>query len=263
MSVSEVNFSFGGLHCLKDFGCIFIEADRRVISAESERAEYDIAGMSGTLLLDDREKLLPYEISGTLVPMQTPPSWAAAQQLCRRIGAWLKGGRKELVWDYEREIGHMAEVRAATEWGTAVWFEGGLDIVFLVQPLGRARLPVTASAAIAGSGEVQLRLYTDRPCGVDLTLTNTGSAAITEIAVQTENGATVALDKSLHLAAGACLEITMTPPIGAAITANGAKTSALRHASQFDPLTISGPESISIRCNGTLQAVAAARSVVV
>ena len=119
MSASEVNFSFNGLHCLRDFGCVYIANENgRTISPATERDEYDIAGVSGTVLIGQRAKHKPFTMSGVLVPMKTPKTLQAAQQLARDVAAWLKVGRRKLSFDYEPLYQHDAEVQSAITWDT-------------------------------------------------------------------------------------------------------------------------------------------------
>ena len=35
MNLNEINFSFGGLHCLRDFGCIYVENKGHTIAPKS------------------------------------------------------------------------------------------------------------------------------------------------------------------------------------------------------------------------------------
>ena len=51
MNLNEINFSFGGLHCLRDFGCIYVENKGHVITPKIRRNEYDISGTPGTILM--------------------------------------------------------------------------------------------------------------------------------------------------------------------------------------------------------------------
>ena len=149
MSAAEVNFSFNGLHCLRDFGCIYIADKTRIISGKTERSEYSIAGVSGTILMGDKAIRQPYNLTGTLVPMKTPKTLQACQQLARDVAAWLLAGRCRLCWDYEPLCQHDAEVVDAIKWDTKAWIDGGITVTFRVQPYARDLVPATASAAMA------------------------------------------------------------------------------------------------------------------
>ena len=157
MSVAEVNFSFNGLHCLRDFGCIYIANENgRTISPATERDEYEIAGASGTVLIGARATHKPYNLSGVLVPMKTPKTLQAAQQLARRISAWLKSGRCALTWDYEPMQQHQAEVLDAINWDSKVWIDGGIAITFRVQPFTYDLTPTVAQQNISAGTSTML-----------------------------------------------------------------------------------------------------------
>lgn len=260
MSVAEVNFSFNGLHCLRDFGCIFIADDKRTISPKTEQAEYAIAGISGTILMGDKPTHAPFELSGTLVPMKTPGSWQAAQQLARRVSAWLKSGRGVLTWDYEPLHQHVAEVLDAIEWETRTWMDGGLSVVFHVQPYTYDLTPTVRRQTVsAGTSTLLVPVSTVVPCPVSIDVTNDGSAAISRVKISTKSGQAVEMAKGMALPAGGTLHLEMEAPIGATITAGKATSNALRYAVRFDQLTVSGPESLTIETNGRATIVATAR----
>lgn len=260
MSVAEVNFTFDGLHCLRDFGCIFIADATRIVSPATNRPEYSIAGMSGTILMGDKETHEAYTVRGVLVPMKTPQSDQAAQQLARRISAWLKAGRRVLSWDFEPMHQHMAEVAAAIEWQSKTWMDGGMNVTFKVQPYTYdMTATVKQKTVTAGTSTLLVPVSTGVPCPVSVKFTNTGATAITRVKVATASGKAVELSKGMSLAAGAVLELSMEPPIGAAITADDVTSSALRYAVRFDQLTLNGPEYLTIETDGTATVVATAR----
>lgn len=264
MSAAEVNFTFNGLHCLRDFGCIFIAAEPRIISPATNQPEYTIAGVSGTILMGDKPTHEPYLLAGVLVPMKTPKSSQAAQQLARRVSAWLKSGRHMLSWDYEPMHQHAAEVVAAIEWETRTWMDGGLAVTFLVQPYTYDLTATVKQKSItAGVSALPVPVSTGVPCPVSIKLTNTGSAPITRVRVATVKGKTVELAKGMSLAAGAVLRLDMEPPIGATITAGDVVTNALRYAVKFDHLTLSGPEILTIEADGTATVTATARGCMI
>ena len=79
MKLNEINFSFGGLHCLRDFGAIYAEKSGHIISPAISRNEYEIAGTPGSILMPgDLPETLPF--SGTLYFLDDPPTQAAAQE---------------------------------------------------------------------------------------------------------------------------------------------------------------------------------------
>lgn len=258
MSAKEVNFTFDGLHCLRDFGCVFILNGGKIISPATQRNAYEIAGVSGTVLLGEKTMHTPYNLSGQLVPMITPKSEAAAQQIARRVSVWLLAGRGKLIWDYEPFQYHIAEVTAATDWNTKVWMDGGLAFTFIVQPYTYDLAPTIGRKEInAGTGTLLVPVSTVWPCPVSVSLTNKGSAAITTIKVQTPTGRAVELGKGMALQPGETLEINMEPPIGAAI----GNVNALRYALRFDPLELSGPGNLTITTDGKAAVVATTRGL--
>lgn len=258
MSAAEVNFSFNGLHCLRDFGCIFIADKTRIISGKTERSEYSIAGVSGTILMGDNPIRKPYNLSGTLVPMKTPKSMQACQQLARDVAAWLLAGRCRLCWDYEPLYQHEAEVVDAIKWDTKAWFEGGITVTFRVQPYARDLVPATATKTMgAGSSALLVPVHTVDPAPVSVEITNTGSAAITSVLISDPHGHTVRLGKGMSLAPGAALKIDMEPPIGATITSGTTKTNALRYAEAFDQLTLQEPGNLTVTLTGSSALVTA------
>lgn len=263
MSAKEVNFTFNDLHCLRDFGCVFIlSSGGRTVSPATQRNAYEIAGVSGSILLGEKATHAPYTLAGQLVPMVTPKSEAAAQQIARRVSAWLLSGRGVLIWDYEPFQSHIAEVTAATEWNTKVWMDGGLAFTFTVQPYTYDLAPTISRKELsAGVGTLAVPVSTVLPCPVSVSLTNKGSAAITAVKVSAPNGNTVGLGKGMKLLPGETLDINMEPPIGATISGGSATVNALRYALRFDPLELSGPGSLTITTDGKAAVVATARGL--
>lgn len=264
MSAIEVNFSFDGLHCLRDFGCVFIADAPRVVSPETERSEYSIAGVAGTVLMGDKPIHQPYSLTGTLVPMKTPSSMQAGQQLARDVAAWLKRGRRRLCWDYEPEHYHEAEVTAAIKWDTKVWMDGGIAVTFRVQPYTRPLSPTVKQKTVAaGSDTLQVPVHTVDPCPVSITIQNTGGGPISRVVVADPEGHTVELSKNLSLPVGATLKINMEPPIGAEIISGGAAANALKYAVRFDPLRLKAPGRLAVTLSGQALVTATARGCMV
>ena len=232
MNLNEINFSFGGLHCLRDFGCIYVEKSGHFITPTIARDEYEIAGVAGTILMGDGlPEAVPF--SGSLYFLNTPPTQAAAQEQLRRISAWLTAGRQRLIFDYEPGRYYMASVSDALKWTYSGYLDGGLDIAFDAQPYAYALRETTASMVTAtASAQLTLTLDTGEDAPLGVTIRNTGTAPITG-AVITANGKKAALS-GMSIAQNASLTLNMEPPIGATFS-NG--SSALPHADQFDQLT--------------------------
>lgn len=230
MRLNEINFTFGGRHCLRDFGAVYVEKSGHAMSPDIRRNEYEIAGMAGSILMPgDLPQTLTFE--GTLYFLDDPPTQAAAQERLRRMAAWLTDGRQRLIFDYEPGRYYMASVDSGTQWRHSGWM-GGLDIEFTAQPYAYAVQETRASASTTGtSAEITLTLDTGVDAPLSIAIANTGTAAITG-ATLTANGRTAAFT-GMHLAPGASLDIEMEPPIGATLSSG---ESALPHAAQLDML---------------------------
>lgn len=242
MKLNEINFSFGGLHCLRDFGAIYAEKSGHIISPAISRNEYEIAGTPGSILMPgDLPETLTF--SGTLYFLDDPPTQAAAQERLRRVAAWLTNGRQRLIFDYEPLCYYMASMDSAAKWNYSGWIEGGLDVEFTAQPYAYAVKETKASAATTGtSAQIALTLDTGTDAPLGVTITNTGTAPITGVAV-TASGKQAAFS-GMNIAQGNALQIDMEPPIGA-VFASG--DNALPYASRFDTLTASrGAQAINV-----------------
>lgn len=257
MSASEVNFTFNGLHCLRDFGCVFIEESTRIVTPEREIDEYTIAGHSGTILMGEKENRKAYSIRGVLVPMQTPRSKTEEQALCRRISEWLHSGRQMLTWDYEPDHMHMADVVDAIEWETNTWMEGGILIRLHIQPdTYDIQASIGRKSVSAGTSSLSVPVLSPIPCPVSLEITATG--AIGSVRVTTPEGKSAAFS-GMAMKSGDVLRISMDVPIGATITSGGIETNALRYATQFDRLEITNGKPLDVITDGPADIVARAR----
>ena len=241
LNLNEINFSFGGLHCLRDFGCIYVENKGHVIAPRIRRNEYDIAGTPGTILMPGDLPETP-EFDGTLFFLRDPPSQAAAQQQLRRIAAWLTNGRQQLIFDYEPLRYYMASVDDELNWSFSDWIEGGLDVTFTAQPYAYALDETAVSVTVSGtSAQIGFVLTTGAPAPIRAEVLNTGTAPITGITLTA--GESVVQLADMSLAAGKVLRIDMEPPIGAKFSDG---ENALPYATRFDYLTArNGPQSIS------------------
>lgn len=242
MKLNEINFSFGSLHCLRDYGAIYAEKSGHIISPAITRNEYEIAGTPGSILMPgDLPETLTF--SGTLYFLDDPPTQAAAQERLRRVTAWLTSGRQRLIFDYEPLRYYMASVDGAAKWHYSSWIEGGLDIEFTAQPYAYAVKEATTGATTTGtSAQLSLTLDTGADAPLGVTIKNTGTAPITGATI-TAHGRK-AVFTGMNLTQGKRLTIDMEPPIGAAFSDG---SSALPHADQFDVLTVrKGTQSITV-----------------
>jgi phage-related protein len=156
VSLREINFSFDGKHCLRDFGCIYVAKKGRSVSPASSFRTFEIAGHSGTVTFgDDRtHELLRH--AGTLYLLDTPPTLTAAQRIYRRVSAWLKARRRPLIWDYEPDKYLLCEVEAGVTFEDAGWIDGGLDITLQCQPFAYALQLDEARVALGSDGSASM-----------------------------------------------------------------------------------------------------------
>ena len=242
MNLREINFSFAGLHCLRDFGCIYVEKSGHTITPGATRNTYEIAGVSGTLIMPGTI-YGTHHFDGALYFLRDPPNQQAAQENLRKIGAWLANGRQRLVFDYEPHRYYMAEMNDASKWGFSGWMGGGLDIAFDAQPFAyNAQENTAALTTTAASNALDIVADTGEAAPLKLTIKNTGTAAISGATI-TANGKS-AVFSGMAIASGASLTIDMEPPIGA-VFASG--QSALPYATRFDYIALApGKNTITV-----------------
>ncbi len=225
MLLRETGFTFGGVHSREDMGLIYAEKDGHIAIPEIKRNTYNIAGMSGTVLLPG-EAWQTFFLEGTLYPAEEPRTQAAAQALLRDIAQWLTAGRQQLIFDYEPAVYYLAEMSTASKWSLRNWFGGELPIRFTVQPFAyNVQESANTVDTTNNSATVQVSVDTGQPAPLKLTVKNTGSAPITRV----ETGGIIL--EGMTLAAGSSLVIDMEPPAGATID----NASALQYATQFNP----------------------------
>lgn len=235
MRLNEINFSFGGRHCLRDFGCIYVEKSGHPATPAKTPNEYEIAGLSGTVRMGG-ETYDPMTFSGTLFFVDDPPSQAEAQRRIRQISRWLLAGRQRLIFDYEPDRYYMAEVASAGQWSYSEWIEGGLSVELSAQPFARSLQPSSVQqVTTAAENAIELSVSTGEPAPLRVTVANAGGAVITGVTVSV-NGACVALTDALSVEAGDSVTIDMEPPAGALYGASGG--SALPCASRFDYIAL-------------------------
>ena len=263
MLLNETGFTFGGVHSRRDMGLLYVEKEGHIAIPEIKRNSYQIAGMSGTLLLSG-ENWQPFNLEGSLYPAEEPRTQAEAQVLLRNILSWLTAGRQRLIFDYEPGVYYLAELSGSSKWTLRNWFGGELQIRFLVQPFAYSVNASTATvvagggpASVSGTrslkkgaaanltaadspGEVTVRLNveTDYPTGVELTVTNTGEAPITSVGV-----GVIQVD-GLELQTGQQLKIDTNPP--ALVTIDG--ENAMDRVTAFGHITLyNGVNALGVR----------------
>lgn len=242
MNLNEINFSFAGKHCLRDFGCIYVENGGHTISPKVTRNAYQIAGLSGTILMPGEiHDVIP--LRGSLFFEESPPSQAAAQNALRRIVAWLAVGRDKLFFDYEPNRYYLAEVNSQTDWTFANWIDGGLDIQFECQPFAYNRVESSVQVTVTGLGTtLQLVTNTGKPTPLCMDIKNLGSAIINSVTV-TVDDKKAAFTRNLSITTNKTLYINMEAPAGATIDTQDAMLTCTR----FDYITVpQGPQRITV-----------------
>ncbi len=228
MLLSETGFTFGGVHSRDDMGLIYAEKDGHIAIPEIKRNAYQIAGMSGTVLMPG-EAWQTFFLEGMLYPAEEPRTQAEAQQLLRDITAWLTAGRQQLIFDYEPSVYYLAEISTAAKWSLRNWFGGELPIRFTVQPFAYNVEEDTWTSSITGtSTTIRLSVDTGQKAPLKLQVENTGNANITRVTV---GGITL---EGMSLPRGQTLVIDSEPPVGATI----GNQSAMSYASAFAPVML-------------------------
>lgn len=179
MLVRESGFTFNGIHSRTDMGLYFSEGDRRKVTPQVKRVEYEVPGRDGTLWYG-RQTLQPFTIDGTLYPVQEPATQAAAQTLIRSVTSWLVGaGRAQLILDYEPDKYYIAQVDDSCVWSLKNWFGGEIRITFLVQPYAWAVTPTTVDKyTTADQVAIDVTVQTGVPAPYTFTLWNLGTCVI-------------------------------------------------------------------------------------
>ena len=236
MLLRETGFTFDGIHSRTDMGLIYAEKDGHVFIPKIERNEYEIAGQSGSVLMDG-ETFGTITFEGTLYPAVERPTQAQAQQLLRGVAAWLTAGRKRLIFDYEPGVYYLAQLSDKSKWSLKNWFGGEIPVKFEAQPFAYAvdETSVTAEKTTAGL-TMQLKLVTGRPAPLRILIENTGTATIDRVRIKSQ---TTGPDfRDLALAPGQALRIDFETPIGAVIEEEGQEpVNALPKAARFPILT--------------------------
>lgn len=255
----ECNFTFDGKHCLRDFDCVYIFAKSRPVSPESAFFTYEIGGADGDAIFGDRRIHQVMTHKGSLYLMHTPPTEAEALRIYRQISAWLKAGRRKLVFDYEPDRYLLAEAEASIEYSESGWPDGGISLEFRCQPFAYNLWPDMASGTLTrGAGAaLALELRTGEPAPVSLTVKNTGAATLTGVTVAV--GSKQVVMTGMAIPTGQALEINMEAPIGASVGA----ANALPYATRFDYLTAARACDVTVAAtfgSGTAQAEVTARA---
>lgn len=254
MNPSESGFTFAGKHCLRDFGCVWGEKDGRKFAPPTSRNSYQIAGVSGTLLLPGYTREAT-EYGGTLYLVREPRTMHEAAQRMREIAAWLCAGRDRLILDAEPERYYLAQVDDALQWSLAGWFGGQIAVNFVVQPYAYNLHTDSASTSAQGTSAaptlhgLTLRVRTGEPAPLVITITCRGSAPVTAAGIALGDNSRRVEFVGLNLTTGQTLRVDMEPPAGAVILgADGAELgSALPYAGRFDYIALArGEQTVAV-----------------
>ena len=227
MLLRETGFTFNGLHSRDDMGLQYVEKDGHTIIPRIERNAYEIAGVSGTVLMPGETwKTIPFE--GTLYPLQERATQAEAQQMLRWVAAWLTAGRSRLIFDYEPGVYYLAELSGQSKWSLKNWFGGELPVQFEAQPYAYNVSEDSATVTTANeNATVSINVNTGKIVPAKIQVQNIGSAPIGGVWV---NGIAMA---GMELTSGQTLTINMESPIGATIDRDGNIENALPYAYYF------------------------------
>lgn len=237
------NITFDGYHCRDHMGLIYVPDKPEPIISPQRVYSYSIGGAPGTAAFADQHVMEEYNLSGTFYPARDIDNEVEARRLWRGIAQWLGVGRRKLVMDSEPDKYIVAEVQTMDndEYG---WIDGGLHVTWLCQPGHWVLHPDVLELTVAGSVSSEWYVETSLPAPVDAVIINSGSVAITSASI-TVGGKRVVFE-GMELLAGERLDIAMTTPIGASITAeDGATVSAMAYMTTFEQLLAAGNVNVS------------------
>lgn len=244
MKPSELWFSFGGYNSRADFGLTFVP-DALSVGEAVERNEYEIAGVSGSVLFDG-EKRSSYKLSGTLYALGADAATLASQaRVCfmlEKVVDWLKGGRQALTLGWEDDYYMLAQVDGALEWSYKTFIDGGLKVTFTVQPYRYLKRLDEASVTVTGGRISQaLTLGGSQRAPLGARITNKGLNTI--VAARLNAGGKTIILSGFSLETGDSLLIQGEPPVGATLVVDGEPEDALGYITRFDEVTLSPGEN--------------------
>lgn len=240
MLLRESGFTFAGRHCRYDYGMIYAEKDGHPAIPRIRRNEYEIAGMSGTILMPG-EQWEPIRFEGMLYPAIERNSQREAQTLIRSVASWLtSAGRNDLIFDYEPTKLYKAELSAESKWSIKNWFGGELSVCFEAQPFAYATAYNSATIEAVGTGaSITVNVSTGVAAPFIFDVMNIGGTVMTGLKI----GSSIEF-AGMALSPGQTLTVSCEPPILATI----GQTNAMRYITKFAPIYASnGPNSVNIR----------------
>lgn len=263
-AIESMNFTFNGVHCLDTHGLLY-EEDEHVIIPELKANKYSVSGTSGTLrYANTREVYAERPRTGRLYltngDSEEPLTYSQVQTKIHAIAAWLTGAKRSpLIFDYEPLKRYWAEVLGEVRLTRDNWDNGYIPITFIEQPFTEDVNPATGSASISTFTSqyntlTLATLATTFPTPFILTISNTGSTAITGVTINVENVDVLVLGNGFSLAPGKSLVIDTAPPFS--IKNDGVDAMQYLSSTSDLPMIPGGGNSIKIRGTGSSYATA-------
>lgn len=199
------NFTFAGLHCLNDMGCVFVEESRDITPAVRAN-KYVIAGNDGTVRFTTGKPVLEeVTYSGILYLVNDQSAdglldESAISMRIKSIASWLiNAERSALVMDADVTREYQAEVIDAAPFDRKGWENGIIKIKFILQPVSKditAKTKVQNLTLAAGIYQsISLASLVTDGVGFETPLSisvkNTGAANITDLYVHYFDGKNV------------------------------------------------------------------------
>ncbi|MGN0990252.1 MAG: hypothetical protein ACI4O4_02230 [Candidatus Ventricola sp.] len=194
---SSDNFTFAGMHCLNDMGCMFV-MDKRMGVPAVTISKYDVLGIPGTLRYDQNDLILSeQQISGKLyfVNRAQDGEILADEEIEERLHAvssWLiLAGRAPLILDSDVTRQYLAEIENAADFTRIDWENGRLELKMTLQPysLDTKAASMTKTVSLSANTAQTVDLSALFPRGVGfitpliVEIKNTGSSAITALEI--------------------------------------------------------------------------------
>lgn len=244
----DLGFIFNGKHTFRDFGLIFIPDAAPLAGGASQRNEYEVSGSESSVIFEgDRRK--PFKLSGALYLLNDLPGVSAAGELFRRVSAWLKVGRRELILDYDPDVYYLAQVDDGLTFTDKTWMEGGIPVSFTCQPAARDRAICTTRGSInelSGTDvDFTLIMRGEKPADISVTVTNLSTYPITGLTVSLNgkqwvlDGVSVGEDWTAH--------IVTEPPVDAFKQSGDTVTSLLSGITKAEKLqAVPGANTVTL-----------------
>jgi len=229
-----MGFTFNGVHT--SFYGLFFVPESLPQGGKYTYDEYSVSGVSGTVEFAHKTQA-PWTLKGTLYYQgDEPASQQGVQTLLNNVVAWLTQGRCQFKVDWRPDVYFYAQVENAPEWSEKSWMEGGLSVVFKVQPFAHAVQESSVERTVAASDSFSMQLNTQYDSPAWVRVRNLSEHAITGITVTIGGKQWVA--SGLSLAAGKYLFIDNRAPATAYTTLSTSDmtpTDALPYFTKCEP----------------------------